>query len=237
MATTAGVTMESSSWQRIGVVVPSTNSMVETDFWTYAPSGVTVHASRMYLEETTAEDERRMVTQYLPGAARDLGTVRPDVVVFACTSAGAVLGAEGERELITELESSLKTRVVSTNDAVGRALARREIRRPAVITAYIPDLTERIVAGLVRHGVDAAQSAGMGIVDPFEIADVSTQEIVAFTKENVDLDGIDGIFISCTNLRAYDAIPELEAWSGLPVVTSNQASLEQALLELESAAA
>lgn len=229
--------MDNDGWRRIGVIVPSTNSMVESDFWSRRPTGVTVHAARMYLEETTADDERRMVTQYLPDAIRDLGTVRPDVVVFACTSAGAVLGEEGERRLVEELGQTLRVPVVSTNAAVGQALVRRGIRRPAVVTAYIPDLTARIVAGLVREGMEVNQSAGMGIVDPFDIAEVTTEEIVAFVKQHVALEGIDGIFVSCTNLRAYDAVPALEAWSGLPVVTSNQAALEQALLELESVSA
>src|SRR5690625_214479 len=89
--------------RRIGVIVPSTNTMVETDFWNNVAPGVSVHASRMYLEETTADDERRMVTEFLPGAVRDLATCRPDVVVFACTSAGAVLGVEAEEELIADL--------------------------------------------------------------------------------------------------------------------------------------
>jgi maleate isomerase len=39
----------------------------------------------------------------------------------------------------------------------------------------------------------------------------------------------DGIFISCGNLRSFEAIEPLEKDTGLPVVTSNQAGLWQAL--------
>jgi maleate cis-trans isomerase len=39
----------------------------------------------------------------------------------------------------------------------------------------------------------------------------------------------DGIFISCGNLRTFEAIELLEADTGLPVVTSNQAGLWHAL--------
>ena len=39
----------------------------------------------------------------------------------------------------------------------------------------------------------------------------------------------DGILISCGNLRSFEAIEALEKDTGLPVVTSNQAGLWQAL--------
>jgi maleate cis-trans isomerase len=39
----------------------------------------------------------------------------------------------------------------------------------------------------------------------------------------------DGILISCGNLRTFEAIESLEKDFGLPVVTSNQAGLWQAL--------
>jgi maleate isomerase len=41
--------------------------------------------------------------------------------------------------------------------------------------------------------------------------------------------GADGIFVSCGNLRSFEAIEPLETDTGLPVVTSNQAGLWQAL--------
>lgn len=222
--------------RRLGVIVPSTNTVVESDYARETPEDVTVHVSRMYLEETTADDERRMVTEYLPDAARDLATCRPDAVVFACTSAGAVLGEAGERNLVADLSSRFGAPVVSTNDAVARALTHRGIARAAVVTPYVPDLTERIVAGLGRHDVTAPQAYGMEIVDPFAIADVTPASIVEFVTRHVRLDGIDGLFVSCTNLRAMEAREALAEWSGLPVVTSNQAALEQAMTELDTEA-
>lgn len=222
--------------RRLGVIVPSTNTVVESDYARETPADVTVHVSRMYLEETTAEDERRMVTEYLPAAARDLATCRPDVVVFACTSAGAVLGEAGEQALIADLADQCSAPVVSTNDAVAKALTRRGITRPAVVTAYVQDLTDRIVAGLGRHDLTVPQAYGMGIVDPFAIADVTPEEVIEFVEANVTPGDVDGLFVSCTNLRAIEARDALERWSGLPTVTSNQAALEQAMIELDAQA-
>ncbi|MEM2552944.1 MAG: hypothetical protein QXE02_05435, partial [Sulfolobales archaeon] len=38
-------------------------------------------------------------------------------------------------------------------------------------------------------------------------------------------EGAEGLFISCTNLRTFEVIEPLEKDLGIPVVTSNQASL------------
>ena len=85
-----------SEWRRIGVIVPSSNTTVEADFMRILPADVTMHAARMFLAETTAEAERRMIYDHVPIAVTDLASLRPHVVAFACTSGGAVLGADGE---------------------------------------------------------------------------------------------------------------------------------------------
>ncbi len=42
------------NWRCVWPIVPSSNSAVETDFVRALPAGVTVHAARIYLAETTA---------------------------------------------------------------------------------------------------------------------------------------------------------------------------------------
>ena len=170
---------------RWGVLVPATTPVAEVDFQRHAPEGVTVHTSRMYLEETTAESERRMLHDELPRAARDLGTARPDVVIFSCTSAGAVAGADGEPRMIDEIGAATSARVVSTNAAVHEALHASGARRVAVITAYVDELTQKIREGIERSGVDVTVAAGLGIVNPYAICEVTPDEIVTFAEEHV----------------------------------------------------
>lgn len=218
--------------KRLGVIVPSTNTVVERDFAREVPDHVTVHVSRMYIEENTASGEHHMLREHLPKAARDLATCKPDVVIFACTSAGALLGEEGDRALIANLSEQFNAPVVSTNEAVSRALVRRKISRPAVVTPYVKDLTNHIVASLVRHSIEPPLACSMDMMDPFAIAEIQAEQIVEFAKLHLTLDDIDGIFVSCTNLRGIEARDALMEWSGLPVVTSNQAALEEALAEM-----
>ena len=42
---------------RIGMIVPSSNTVAEVDFYRRLPPDCTLHTARMYLEETTPEGE------------------------------------------------------------------------------------------------------------------------------------------------------------------------------------
>src|SRR5262245_47713285 len=215
-------------WRRVGVVVPSSNTTVEADFMRALPVGVTVHTARMFLAETTAEAERRMVRDHVPRAVTDLATLRPHVVAFACTSAGAVLGADGEAALIDSIARETGAPVVSTNDAIGRAIERQGRKRVVVLTPYVDELNQAIQAGLERRGLTIVHIAGLGITDNFGIGSVTPAEIVAFAERELAGKACDLLFVSCTNFRAVEARPLLMQRFGVPVVTSNQATIEAA---------
>jgi maleate isomerase len=190
------------------------------------PVGVTVHAARMFLAETTAEAERRMIYDHVPIAVADLATLQPHVVAFACTSGGAVLGAEGEAKLIGDIARETGAPVVSTNDAVGAIIERHGRQRIAVLTPYVDELNQAIRAGLERRGLSVVHIAGLGITNNFGICSVTPREIVAFAERELAGLAFDLLFVSCTNFRAVEARPLLQQRFGVPVVTSNQATIE-----------
>jgi maleate isomerase len=217
---------------RLGLLVPSTNSVAEIDFQGHAPEGVSVHTARMFIDATTAEAERRMIHEYLPVAARDLGTVRPDAVVFSCTSAAAVVGPDGEAQLLEDVARLTGARVVSTNAAVHEALTALAPAKLAILTPYIAELTAKIREGIERIGIPVICAFGMEIVDPFAIAEVDPDAILRFAEEKLVGRDFDALFVSCTNLPAFAARERLAERFGVPVVTSNQAAFEAALRAL-----
>lgn len=218
---------------RLGLIVPSSNTVAEQDFVRLLPPKVSVHTARMHLAETTASAERVMLDVHAPRAAEDLGTLKPDAVVFACTSGGALLGVDGERRLEEELSRLTGSPLVSTNAAVAQCLGRVGVRRIAVVTAYIDELNKDIEATLRHRGFEVAGITGLGITDNFSIASVSPEEIVEFTLAAVgEFDQFETVFISCTNLRAAEVADQLVATLGVPVITSNLAAIDAALARL-----
>ena len=98
--------------RRLGLLLPSSGTVQEVDFYRRVPSHVTVHAARMRLPATTEADEARMLDAHVLPAAADLATIRPDVVVFSCTSAGALRGRDYEVRLCEDIAAAANAPVV-----------------------------------------------------------------------------------------------------------------------------
>ena len=223
--------------RRVGLLVPSSNTVMEPDLWRALPPGASLHTGRMYLEDTTPEGESRMLDEHVLPAARDLATARPDLIVFGCTSAGALRGNDDDAELCRRISDLSGVPTVSVIASVRRAIAAGGARRVGVVTPYVDALNQRIKESVEADGVEVAGIAGLGISDNFEIAAVPVEEILDFAERTLHGLAVDLAFVSCTNFPAVKALPELERRLGLPVVTSNQAAIAAVLALLDAAPA
>ncbi|HJV84676.1 MAG TPA: hypothetical protein VJ698_04310 [Noviherbaspirillum sp.] len=211
---------------RVALLVPSSNTVMENDLHAALPkSNFTVHADRMYLVECTRDAERRMIEQFAPQAAGDLGTLNPDLLVFGCTSAGSLFGLDYDAKVCRDLGERAGCTGMGVISSVAKALERQGAKRLAVITPYNEDLT-RSVASAVADGREIVGAYGMGIEDNVALADPTPEDIVAFARECLAGKSFDGIFVSCTNFRAYEAREALVETFNVPVVTSNSAVID-----------
>ena len=217
---------------RLGLMLPSVNTVSEPEFNAGTPADVSVHTARMFARGTSEASVREMIADEVPRAARDVGSTRPDVVVLACTAVGAVLGAEGEARLVGEIEERVAAPVVSMNLSVREVLARTGARRVAVLTPYPDDVTQRVAEGLRADGFEVPVTASMGYPDAFPIAAIDADQLIAFVQDHVSPGDVDALFLSCGNLRVLEARERLEEQYGVPVVASNLATLEMALERL-----
>ena len=118
--------------------------------------------------------------------------------------------------------------VVSTNNAVGKAIETLGRKRIALLTPYVAELNQAIRGGLERRGLTVVHMAGLGITDNFGICNVTPAEIVAFAQRELASRQFELLFISCTNFRAVEARPLLTQRFDVPAVTSNQATIDAA---------
>jgi len=217
---------------RVGLMIPSSNTMMEVDFARDLPPGTALHTARMYMKDTTAAGENLMLNEFVLPAARDLGTARPDVVVFGCTSAGALRGNDYDTELCERISQLTGAPTVSTIRAVREAIEASGATSIGVITPYVDELNEKIKASIEADGTRVAAITGLGITDNFEIAEVGHDEIVAFAERSLGPlaagAAIGLVFASCTNFGAMAARSAIAERLNLPVVTSNQAALAAA---------
>src|SRR3954470_9445263 len=211
----------SSARPRIGVLVPSTDTTVEEDLPRLLGDRASAHFTRMSLPAVTPAGLAHMEDSARAAIAM-LADIRPDVVLFACTSGSFFQGAEHERELAADLASIAAAPVVTTARAMVDALARRG-QRVRLRTPYSDELTALEVAYLEHAGLTVTSSVGLGIVDDLEIARIAPDALAALVRGG---DSADGVMLRCTNVRARAVRPMLPEAADLDVVTSNTASAE-----------
>ena len=214
---------------RIGLIVPSSNTVMEPDFHRHIGPDCIVSTARIFLEDVTREAEMRMLEYELPGAVKRIRTTAPDVIVFGCTSAGSLAALAGDDGIGELIEKESGARVVTALRAVVTQLHAVGPRKLAVFTPYIEDLTRSIAGCLAAAGYPPVKHAGMGIHANLDIGRVTPTEIISFVESQIDGIHPDCVFLSCTNWRAMETIEPLRKRLAIPIVTSNQAAIDTVL--------
>ena len=224
--------MQPEKTQRIGLILPSSNTVMEPDFYRRLPASITLHTARMFLEDVTAVTEARMLDEFTLPAARDLATVQPDVVIFGCTSAGALRGNAFEEDFIQQISLTSCAHTIGVNQSVRAALKKLEAHKLVVITPYLAELNQKIQASLEQAGFEVLNIQGLGIRENTSIARVAGERILQLAREAVGDLQPDALFVSCTNFPAVDVLNQLRGMFRFPVISSNQAVLDRALAVL-----
>jgi len=218
---------------RVGLLVPSSNSVMEVDFYRSLPHDATLHTSRMYLDDSMPGGEDLMLERFTLPAVAALGTVHPHVVVFGCTSETTERGGEFDREICARIGQMTGARAVSVAASVNRALHETQALRVAVVTPYGERVNERVRACVEAEGIEVSALHGMGL-SPAEGAAVTPESIYSFVQACIGprVPG-EALFIACTNYQAMGALSLLKMTYDVPIVTSNLAALRAVKRHLE----
>ena len=216
---------------RIGLLVPSTNTTCEPDFYRVAPPDVTIHTGRLWLtdeEEEQAVD--RMNTEVEQGS-RYLKTAAVDVLAYGCTTGSFYKGQGYDAEMLKTMQRASGAPAVATAPAVVEALRSLGAAKISVATPYPEWSNRRLRSYYEAAGFDvlnvegeptAAKAGNQGTND------LSPESIVEFASR-VCRPEADVLFCSCTAWRSFEVVQELESRVGRPVVTANQATAWAAL--------
>lgn len=218
--------MENRPTPRIALIVPASNTIMEADFARagYPKSEVTVW--RIQLDRVTREAEEQMLVEELPARLDEITPTNPDLIVFGCTSAGALGGLSHDAAIAWRIHEATGSDVVTVVGAMIEQLGTLDQTQVAVFTPYAEELTRAVAACVTESGYQVPMATGMGLVDNEEIGKVAPDEIVSFVSKSIQGLEPGAVFLSCTNWRAVEAIEPLSEVLGLPVMTSNQVTLD-----------
>jgi maleate isomerase len=214
---------------RIGVVVPSINTVVEPWFARAVPDGVSVHTSRMLLApQLTRENVIEMDRTEGVQAIRQIATCRPASIAYCCTASSVIQGQAYDERLREEIEHESGAKATTATHAILSSLAAFGATRVAIASPYTDEVDALEHHFFEAAGLDVVGSANLGISDTFRLAEPDAEALTAVARRAWKPDA-DALIITCLNTRSHFVVEAIEREIGKPVVTSTTATLWHAL--------
>lgn len=210
---------------RIGRIAPGTGMQGAEEMRRWAPDGVLIIPSWIPLRHVDADDMRAMMGHF-ERAAVDLKEHTLDLIIQCCGAGTFVNGRGYDEEVIASSERATDVRTTTMMLSVIRALEVLRLRRVVLATPYPDALSDLLVKYLEEYGVEVLARRGFQLVDPRELPRFSPAGAYTICREvHAMAPEADGILFAGGGHRTFEVIERLETDTGIPVVTSNQASL------------
>ena len=209
---------------KIGLIYLASSWIMEPEFYLMSPPGVITCTTRISLGDTVTEESLLGIGEQACRAAQLLSESPMDVIALGCTSGSFIGGNSYDIELIKKMEQASSTKCTTTGRSVINALVAMDINKVALFTPYTDNITDKAVSYLSENRIETISRKGLGLIRDYDIDMVPLETV---KKEVLSLDRLpdcNGIFISCTGLKTVPLIEELEQITGLPVITSVQAT-------------
>ena len=223
---------------RIGVVIPSTNTSVESDYNDLRPANVSFDRANFHQH---ADRVRRQGTADPAAdpdgsekAVHDVCTCQPDHLIMGMSSETSVGGLKGSRELTERMEKMSGLRVSTGSEATNLALESIGAKRIAVVTPYQPSIDAQVERYFDDLGYEMVAMKSLRCPNAVAIADVTGEEILGAIAEleQMAAQNFDAFVQAGTNLSSWRVAEEVERRTGKPLLAINAATVWHALGEL-----
>jgi maleate isomerase len=212
---------------RIGLIIPSSNRMVEPQAVRFLPDGVVPHFTRIGMTNKHKAPLEKL-TPRIVEAAELLAESRCDVIVLQCTGTSMSGGVEAEKQVMAAMEKATGVPAISAASSLTAAFAALNAKRLVFISETARADHEKKLAYLREAGFDILADKAVGLAGSDQYCTMPPQ-LWYDTALELRQDAAQAYFISCANIHSIDTIERLEATLDKPVVTSNQAAFWHAL--------
>ena len=228
---------------RIGQIVPSSNTTMETEIpailrarETLAPERFTFHSSRMRMQKVTREELAAMDADS-DRCALELADARVDVLGYACLVAIMSMGKGYHRVSEARLhqrtvEAGGAAPVVTSAGALVDGLKALGAKKVSLLAPYMKPLTRLVIDYIENEGIEVVDSISLEIPDNLEVGRQDPLAPAEITKR-LDTRGADAIVASaCVQMPSLASVQLIEDRSGLPVVSSSVSTTYMMLKKL-----
>ncbi|MCU1479331.1 MAG: maiA [Subtercola sp.] len=216
------------SQTRIGLVVPSSNTTVETEMpailGRHESAEFTFHASRMRMAKVSPAQLAAMNAQR-ERCIIELGDARPDVILYACLVAIMASGIGEHRRVESLVAEQLATGgssavVRSSAGALVEAINALGVKRIALVTPYMRPLAEQVVGYLEAEGFEVVDWRALEVEDNYEVGRIPGERVLDAAR-SLDLSKANALIISaCVQMPSLDLVDAAEQEFGIPVLSA-----------------
>ncbi len=227
--------MSTSRIYRVGQIVPSSNTTMETEIPAILrarelilPERFTFHSSRMRMKHVTKEELAAMDADS-DRCALDLSDAQVDVLGYACLVAIMSMGLGYHRISEERLhrrtqENGASAPVVTSAGALVDGLRAIGAKKVSILTPYMKPLTQLVIDYIENEGIEVVDSISLEIPDNLEVGRQDPRAPIEITKR-LNTAGVDVIVASaCVQMPSLASIQAIEDRTGLPVISSSVAT-------------
>eukprot|EP00439_Symbiodinium_sp_Y106_P045511 s2396_g5.t1 len=229
---------------KFGVIIPSTNTTVEYDFWRmimqnrdlckgigFHMSGILIDSPKLATDEDMLHFLQLFRKQIFTTVDR-LMTSEPQYIIMGMSLETFFGGWEGNKEFKKELSDRTGLNIATGAEACKASLEKFGAKRITVITPY-QDIGDRnVVKFFSEIGIEVVRIAGLKCGSATDIAHVPEAWCEKVVRENLLLPDIDAVVQCGTNLSFVNLADRLEREVGIPIVAINVACLWFAMREV-----
>jgi maleate isomerase len=228
---------------RIGLIVPSSNTTMETELpELFRRQGeatghrYTFHSARAAMKQVTREELAAMVGRAAE-CATAVSDADVDVIAYACLVAVMAQGSGAHKESEQVIAEAARANghpaaVVSSAGALVRTLGTIGVHRVAMVTPYMAPLTQVVREYIEGEGIDVLDAIALEVPDNLAVGRLDPEKLPEIAR-GLRREGAEAIVLSaCVQMPSLAAVQRVEDELGLPVVTAATATTYEVLRSL-----
>lgn len=230
---------------RIGLIVPSSNTTMETEIpamlrarETVYPERFTFHSARMRMKHVTPEELKAMDAASVT-CAQDLADARVDLLAYACLVAIMAQGPGYHRQSQETLQRAARETagvlipVLSSAGALIEAMKHLNAKRISVVTPYMKPLTKLVCDYIEAEGIEVQDALSLEVADNLAVGRLDPQKLRELAHK-VNTKGVDALVLSaCVQMPSLPAIQPVQDQFDMPVLSAAVATVWKILKTLE----
>jgi maleate isomerase len=228
---------------RIGLIVPSSNTTMETElpelFRRQSEATghrYTFHSARATLKNVTREELLAMVAKAADCAVA-VSDADVDVIAYACLVAVMAQGPGAHVESEAAISAAAEANghpaaIASSAGALVRTLQEIGAERVAMVTPYMKPLTKMVSDYIEGAGISVLDATSLEVADNLAVGCLDPHNLPAIARD-LKREGADAIVLSaCVQMPSLPAVQAVEDELGLPVITAATATTYEVLKAL-----